>query len=284
MQQNSFFVDRLAILATMHRKETVIASILERELGVTVSVPAAFDTDRFGTFTRDIKRPANQIDTAILKAKAALELTGETLAIASEGSFVPHPTLPYLPCNREIIVLVDQQNDLQLVGEAVSIETNFNHATITNLEAAQAFAQQVQFPSHGLIVMPDSETVYSSNIVKGITNETDLINTINQMLEEYGQAHIETDMRAMYNPSRMKVIEQATQNLAKKAKQHCPQCNLLGFDIVEYVRGLPCALCYSPTEQVLAAIYHCQRCDFQQQNLFPYQREADPAQCQYCNP
>lgn len=284
MQQTSFFAERIAVLATMHRKETAIAPVLEHELGVTVSVPDAFDTDRFGTFTRDIQRPANQVETAILKAKAALELTGETLAIASEGSFAPHPALPYLPCNHEIVVLIDQQNDLQLVGEATSIETNFNHATVTSLTEAEAFAQRARFPSHGLIVMPEAKTADSSQIIKGITDKVYFIEVVTSMLKDCDHAHVETDMRAMYNPSRMKVIQQATQDLAKKAKQHCPQCHLPGFDIVEYTKGLPCALCHSPTDQILAATYHCQKCNFKQQKLFPFQKEADPAQCQYCNP
>jgi hypothetical protein len=84
-----------------------IAPILESELGLQYLVPNNFNTDTFGTFTRDIPRPADQIATARLKAKKALEITGGTIAIASEGSFAPHPDLPFIASNRETVVLID---------------------------------------------------------------------------------------------------------------------------------------------------------------------------------
>ncbi|MEI6064418.1 MAG: hypothetical protein WCQ26_07490, partial [Pseudanabaena sp. ELA748] len=83
------FSDRLVVIATMHRKELAIAPILEASLGVRVTVPQNFDSDLFGTFTRDIDRTTSQIETAKLKAKKALELIDADLAIASEGSFFP---------------------------------------------------------------------------------------------------------------------------------------------------------------------------------------------------
>jgi hypothetical protein len=81
------FADRHAVIATRHRKELAIAPILETGLGLRITVPPDFDSDLFGTFTRDINRPANQIQTAKLKAKRAIELMDIDLAIASEGSF-----------------------------------------------------------------------------------------------------------------------------------------------------------------------------------------------------
>ena len=81
------FRDRLVVIATMHRKELAIAPILQTSLGVRVIVPEDFDSDLFGTFTRDIDRPASQIETAKLKAEKALELIDVDLAIASEAVF-----------------------------------------------------------------------------------------------------------------------------------------------------------------------------------------------------
>jgi hypothetical protein len=116
----SGFTGRTAVLATMHQKEQVIAPILQQELGLEVIIPQGFDTDRFGTFTRDRPRPDHQLATARLKALAALEITGADLAIASEGAFAPHPDLPMLPCDRELVVLVDRTHDLEIVGVALS--------------------------------------------------------------------------------------------------------------------------------------------------------------------
>ena len=105
------FTNRVAVLATMHQKELVMAPILE-ELGLKVIVPANFNTDTFGTFTREVKRPGTQIEAARIKAQKVLEITGETIAVASEGSFAPHPSLPYISSNREIVLLIDKENDL----------------------------------------------------------------------------------------------------------------------------------------------------------------------------
>ena len=94
MNSQTLFKDRIAVLGTMHQKERVIAPLLEKELGIKVTVPENFNTDKFGSFTREIDRPGSQIEAARLKVQQALLLTGENLGIASEGSFAPHPSLP----------------------------------------------------------------------------------------------------------------------------------------------------------------------------------------------
>ncbi|NJO76772.1 MAG: hypothetical protein HC833_25390 [Leptolyngbyaceae cyanobacterium RM1_406_9] len=107
----------------MHRKEQAIAPILEQHLGVQVIVPEGFNTDEFGTFTRDIERSGDQRNAARLKAERAMALTGLTLAIASEGSFGPHPAMPFVACDQEIVLLSDRTHHLEIVGQAISTET-----------------------------------------------------------------------------------------------------------------------------------------------------------------
>jgi hypothetical protein len=193
--------------------------------------------------------------------------------------------MPFLPCDREIVVLVDQHHDLEIVGEAISTETNFSHAAIATLDEALRFAQKAGFPAHGLVVMPANNSKDSNLIIKGITTEPALRAAVTQILNQFGIAHLETDMRAMHNPTRMQVIAQATQDLISKAKQHCPKCNVPGFGVGEYRYGLPCGLCGQPTQQVLAAIYRCQKCHFEQPKLFPNGTQtADPMYCDFCNP
>ena len=102
---NQLLSDRTAVLATMHQKERVMAPVLEREFGVNILVPAELDTDTFGTFTKEVKHLGTQIEAARHKAQKALEIVGETLAFASKGTFGPHPMMPYLPANREIVIL-----------------------------------------------------------------------------------------------------------------------------------------------------------------------------------
>jgi ribosomal protein S27AE len=277
----SFFTERVGVIATMHQKQKVIAPLLEQKLNIKTIVPDNFNTDSFGTFTREIKRQGTQVEAARLKAESALLITNETLAFASEGTFGPHPALSYLPCNREIVLLLDKTNNLEVIGQALSTETNYNHQIVKNLEAAFNFASKVGFPEHGLIVRIDH-----TEIIKGITTEKELIEAVESTLKQSPSGiQIETDMRAMYNPTRMKNIERATRDLIKKLQQVCPNCSYPGFDVAEYKKGLPCAICHLPTSLTLAEIYQCKHCNFRQEVLFPNSvKNADTAQCMYCNP
>ena len=282
----SIYNNRVAILATMHNKEKVISPLLKEHLGLNLIVSQGLNTDVFGTFTREIKRPDTQIITARLKAKKALEMDDEKIAIASEGSFAPHPLIPYIYANREIIIFLDQENDLEIIGELFSIETNFNHQTISSLEESEEFAQKVGFPEHGLVISFDNISTGKTEFIKGITSKENLINSVEIAIKNTnGKFHIETDMRAMYNPTRMKNIAFATQDLINKINSLCPQCNTPGFMINQKIPGLPCELCHQPTSLIKAVIFQCQKCGFTQQQLFPNNQEfADPSLCEYCNP
>ncbi|MBW4644683.1 MAG: hypothetical protein KME23_17110 [Goleter apudmare HA4340-LM2] len=287
MNNQQLFSNRIGILATMHQKEKVIAPILEQELGIKVIVPQDFNTDIFGTFTREVKRPGTQIAAAKLKAEKALDVTGETLAIASEGSFTPHPILPYIYSNREIVILVDRENELEIIGEEFSTETNFNHQVVENIGEASEFAELVGFPEHGLIASFQPSTTDSHKIIKGITTKAKLIEIVTLALNNSsdGKVHLETDMRALYNPTRMKNITKATLDLLKKINSRCPNCLAPGFAITQRIKGLPCAICYTPSNLIHTVIYQCQKCSFYHEKTFPDGVElADPAQCIYCNP
>jgi len=278
------FADRLAVIATMHRKEQAIAPILQTSLGIKVTVPQDFDSDLFGTFTRDIDRPANQIETAKIKATKALELINVDLAIASEGSFFPHPILG-IAYNRELVLLMDQKHDFTVYGESLSTDTNFRHQEISSYEQAHEFALKIGFPDHAIVLIPDAQTSAKQSIYKGINSIELLKDHVIELLKTYPTIHIEPDMRALHNPTRMKNIAKATEDLVRKLQQLCPNCDFINFDIVERVKGLPCQLCGLPTQSTRAHIYQCDRCEFQQEILFPDGTQfADPTYCSYCNP
>ncbi|KAM3116472.1 DUF6671 family protein [Phormidesmis sp. 146-33] len=277
------FAGRMAVLATMHHKEWAIAPILEPGLGIHIVVPQTFDTDVFGTFTREVKRVGDQREAARQKAITAMDLTGVDLAIASEGSFAPHPAVPILPCDRELVMLIDRANDLEIVGEAISMETNFSQRSVTCFDEAKEFALKIGFPEHGLIAKVNAN---STQMSKGITTLEKLEEAIAKFSTlTTNTIHLETDMRAMYNPTRMKVITQATQDLLQKINHACTRCLTPGFELIEHKSGLLCDWCGSPTNQTLSHLYRCQKCGFQEEILFPQGvRSADPAQCPFCNP
>ncbi|MBR8834670.1 MAG: hypothetical protein DSM106950_11680 [Stigonema ocellatum SAG 48.90 = DSM 106950] len=287
MNQHSLFKNRTSVLATMHQKERVIAPIVEQKLGIKVLVPPDFNTDVFGTFTRVVKRRGTQIEAARFKAEKAMAITGETLAFASEGSFGPHPLMPYVPVNREIVIFLDKVNNIEIVGQELSTETNYSHQLVHSVEEAYSFAQRVGFPEHGLVIIVGDAAIVQGEVIKGITTKEQLFDAVKFCLNKSstGQVHIETDMRAMYNPTRMKNIEKATLNLSEKITQVCPECSWPGFDVVESQKGLPCAFCHLPTQLIRSVIYRCKKCAFSREELFPHGQEtADPSKCQYCNP
>jgi hypothetical protein len=276
---------RTAVLATMHGKEQAIAPVFKDALKVDVLVPVDFDSDQFGTFTRDIPRAGSQLESARKKALAALEVTGCDLGLASEGAFGPHPAMPWVACDRELVLLIDRQHDLELVGEVLSASTNYRQTTIASVAEALTFAAEVQFPSHGLVVMPQQTPEQEQTIHKGITQQEQLVAIVERLLKDSPQIWIETDMRAHMNPSRMAVIREATEDLVKKIQQTCPECDWPGFQVTRQLPGLPCGACGSPTTLTYSWVYTCQNCDHQHTIHFPEgQTVADPGQCAYCNP
>ncbi len=273
---------RLAI-ATKHGKEQVIATLLSLNLGVIPFVPDNLDTDAFGTFTGEKARQGSALDAARKKAAAAMEITGCSLAIASEGSFGLHPTFGFVSAADEIVVLIDTENDLEIIGRYVTMETNFAYRNIENNKDLVDFSKRVGFPEHGLIFkITDQHGMI--NIVKDKTSHEEIEKMVAESLASECTVQAETDMRAMNNPTRMKAIEQATRDLMKQIQSLCPQCQMPGFAIKEVLRGLPCEWCGSPTRTAKSYLYQCQKCQYSEEKPNPRKTLEDPMHCNYCNP
>lgn len=278
---HSFFNHRTGILATMHHKEKVISPVVEEKLGIPVEVPLQFDTDQFGTFTGDIDRTGNQLEAAKLKAERGMLLSGKTIGIASEGIFGPHPYIPWIPYNREIIFLMDKENKFEIFGEATTTVTNYNHTMIKNHQEANDFCETVGFPDHAVIIRKDNE------IIKGINSKDHLVEAIEYMLKKCStkELMIETDMRALFNPTRMNTIKSATLNLISKIYSLCSKCSYPGLEVVERKKGLLCSDCGLKTELIKSEIYKCRNCGELEEKLYPNGKQfADPSNCPFCNP
>lgn len=277
------FKGRDLVIATKHGKERVIAPIVEKELGVKCFVSLDLDTDLLGTFTGEIERKDDPITSARNKCFMAMELTNCDIAIASEGSFGPHPSLFFIPADDEILVLIDKKNGLEIIVRELNTETNFNGSDIKTEEELLAFAANANFPSHGLILRKSKDEY--GDIVKGINSVEQLSKVFIELMNDFGTAFVETDMRAMYNPTRMKIIESATQKLIKKINTLCPICNMPGFGITDAKEGLPCEICNFPTRSTLSYLYTCQKCNYTKEEKYPKGKKIeDPMYCDYCNP
>jgi hypothetical protein len=277
------FKGRNLLIATKHEKEKVIAPILERELGVKCFLTSDLDTDELGTFTGEVERKEDAIATARKKCLMAMELANCDLAIASEGSFGSHPTIFFAHADEEFLLFLDKKNNLEISARELSLETNFNGLEIKTEKELQEFAADANFPSHGLILRKSKADL--GDIVKGITTEEQLNQAFTALISQYGTAYVETDMRAMYNPTRMKVIEKATVKLMEKIKSLCPKCETPGFGIMDRKEGLPCEQCHFPTRSTLSYLYSCQKCNFTKEDKYPNGKQfEDPMYCDFCNP
>lgn len=277
------FEGRKIVLLTKHGKERVIRSVLEEKLGCHIYVENRFDTDKLGTFSREIKRPKSQLDTARLKIKKGMKLSGLDMGIASEGSFGSHPIAPIM-WNIEIVVLYDSQEKIEIYGVHESSDANCDHLSTNSFEDLLKFAKKIGFPEHYLILRPDNEK--SKIVFKDIDSIVKLEESFNQCVKKskLGYVFCETDMRAHANPTRMKNIEKATQNLLDKLLNVCPSCGMYGFEIKETVRGLPCESCGFPSEMTLHFVYQCHKCKYKKIEEYPRGKFAPAQYCYICNP
>lgn len=282
---DSSFHGRTAVLGTKHGKEQVVAPSVHAGLGLRVVVPEAFDSDRFGTFTREVGRAGSQRDAARLKAQAALEGSGLALAIASEGSFGPHPVVPFVSANIELVMLIDAETETEIVGTHITMETATGQRWVSDAEEALAFGRSIGFPAHGLIARrhPDDPKF----LFKSIANEDDLRDAVGQVLAatEASRAFLEVDLRAHRNPTRMRAIAAATDDLIANARRRCPECGAPGFSHVDSRPGLPCRWCRTPSDHALMLIYGCARCHASREAPRPDGRVCvEPGECPNCNP
>jgi len=277
------FENRKLVIATKHQKESVIAPSFERDLGVHCVLQEGFDTDLLGTFTGEIERKTDPIATVREKCIQAMKMSNCDLGLASEGSFGPHPTMFYLPADDEFLIFIDAHNGLEIIVRELSTSTNYGGTQIRTEKELLEFAKQTGFPRHALILRKSKTE--NLEIHKGILDEEVLKLTFESLLEKFGSVYVETDMRAMYNPTRMKVIEKAAENLVKKIQSTCPYCKIPGFGITKAKKGLKCDLCGLPTNSIVSYVYQCQHCQFQKEEMYPNQKTTeDPSLCEFCNP
>ncbi|MCM0060018.1 MAG: hypothetical protein NBV57_04080 [Algoriphagus sp.] len=277
------FEGRQLVIASMHQKEQALQPLLEARLKVTVTVAEGLNTDLLGTFSGEVARIADPLTTARKKGELAMELTGCDLVLASEGSFGAHPSAFFLPANEEWLLLLDRKNGLEIHARHLSLETNFSGQEFHNLEELDTFASKVGFPSHGLILRASKD--HPEGILKGITDLNQLHKAAKNLLETQGSGYVETDMRAMFNPSRMQVIQETAELLLQKLNSYCPACQLPGFVVTAAEPGLPCSLCGSPGTTALAHLLVCSHCQYEEKVLFPHGKKTEePQHCQFCNP
>lgn len=278
---------REAALSTKHGKGQMIAPPLLAWVGLRLREPDGVDTDRLGTFTGEVPRVGTPREVALRKARMGMAASGLPLGIANEGSFGPHPLVPFAPADHELLLFVDDELGTEVVQEALSTKTNFAYQTVARADELQGdFLRRAHFPSHGLIVRPNAGP-NPGLVFKGITTAPALRQAVDRCVQTSIDrlAHVETDMRAHMNPLRQAVLGELAERLARRLAARCPGCGSPGWGVVAVVRGLRCALCGGETDLVREEIEGCPRCPLRlARPRGDGRRRADPGTCTWCNP
>jgi hypothetical protein len=269
-------------LLTQHGKERVIGPRLQDRLSADLVVIGDFDTDTLGTFTRDVPRVGTQLEAARRKAMLACERSGLPYGLGSEGSFNPGP-FGFGAWNVEIVVLVDREREIEIVGRA-SEPGLFHHRTLRTIEELREFATAASFPDHALALRPNDED--DPRVVKGLQTWEALESAFATTLQasSRGEVFVEHDVRAYLHPTRMANIDRAAQDLVTRIETSCPSCGTPGFGRVGVVAGLPCRECGNPTELPVEDEFGCVRCDYRERRPHGDAKFAEPHACPWCNP
>jgi len=241
-----------------------------------------YDTDQLGTFTGEIPRPLKPYETCILKAKTAAYVSGHSFSVASEGSFGPHPSNPFIPSGHEVMVFVDLENGWVISDHLVTEKTNYRTLFVSRETNLDAFLASALFPTHALTLQTEDR---SQVIAKGIQSHEQLTSLMHTGFKKNDQLFLSTDMRAMMNPTRMESIGELAVKLATRITRICPDCHVPGFGFKSVSGSLPCGECGQSTKLYQFENWGCIQCDYLEENPRKDRlEEAEPMYCDYCNP
>lgn len=287
LKRCSVYAGRSIILTTKHAKSLAIAPVFRNILEASV-LEYVVDTDQLGTFSGEVERVGNALECAQRKCAWSLDRLGDKVefALASEGSFGPHPLIPFLPCDHEILYFIDRKRGFHLHLSYLTEKTNYRIEVVDSLEALEKLAQKLHFPTHGLILRPNGEPK-KSLLFKGINSKAFLEEAFKECIKyaDDRKVRVETDMRAQFNPTRMLVIEKLAAKLAERLATTCPRCSTPGWGKIRQETGLECRECHSETELIKSDIYGCAKCDYEEKIARPDGlKQAEARYCHYCNP
>ncbi len=277
---------RQASLATRHGKERAVALPVRLELGLALAVPPGLDTDALGTFCGEVAREGSPEAVCLRKARLGMDATGLALGVANEGSFGPHPTVPFIAADIETMAFIDDERGLVVTETLVSERTNHGHREARSVDDLITWLPSTGFPSHALIVRPKSSAP-GGPAEKGIVSIEQLAAAIERMagLSPDAVAWVQTDMRAHLNPTRMAVIQQLAFRLARRVASSCPACAAPGWGRIATTKGLPCELCDEPTSMIRFEVFGCGVCAHREDRpRSDLRQKALPQYCPACNP
>lgn len=275
-----YFGATIALL-TQHGKQHALAPFQET-LAAELRVVRGFDTDTLGSFTREVPRLGTQLDAVRRKARAGLELSGCSVALASEGAFASGP-MGIGTWNLELVVLVDAARGIEILGRSHAPGLH-EQSMVSSWTELVEVARRAGFPAHALVLRPESDR--DPRARKGVRSWDELACAYRQSLarSSTGGVFVESDLRAHVHPTRMRNIRAAALDLLARVACHCKACGAPGFGFFAKVPGLPCRDCGSATDEALADELRCVACGHREVRRLVTAGFADPFSCPSCNP
>ncbi len=273
---------RSASLATRHGKLVAVAPVFRAPIGLDV-VSVDVDTDSLGTFVGDRPRTGTQRETAIAKARLGMAESGLSLGFATEASFGPLESNPFVNACLELVVLVDDDLGIVLSEHEVDYTVPAVSAKVRDADISSIPLVAAGFPEHGLIVRPLEGY---QPITKGVHDIDELRSAVAACTEASVSATVvvESDFRAHHSPARLQVIERAARKLAQRAATLCWECGVPGWGVVGRNAGAPCRECGEATRIAASEVSGCAKCDAKVERRLPESEGVDPRFCPSCNP
>ncbi|PFH10272.1 hypothetical protein BCF11_2689 [Collimonas sp. PA-H2] len=214
------------LIATMHGKEAVLAPPLA-DLGFQVLLPLEYDTDLLGTFSGDVRRPGTAFEAALEKARRACIATGVPRAISSEGSYRPCQTLFPAARNAEILAFVDLESGQEFVEYMTDLPTRFVKDRVPadfSSPQVQALLSAMGWPDVRAMVVPEDPgqgVVQPEWVFKGLADAPSLIEAMRVCAAHSsdGWVHLESDLRAHMNPTRMAAVARVGERLVQRLRR-----------------------------------------------------------------
>lgn len=275
---------------TMHEKEKILSPLFNAKLSASFVIPKNINTDLLGTFTGEIKRDSDLQAVLRKKAHAGMKELGLDYGLASEGSFVAHPLVPFLNYSFESLVFVDAQKKIEIFSNLKSSESQALYSEIKSQKDLQTFLKQINFKEQALVLKPSHDFSGSNEFIfKGLTEENSTLEAYNKIRSQFNQenAWVETDNRAHMSFKRRAAILKSGEELMTKILSVCNGCGCPGFAMSDSVKGLPCGLCGLKSDITLKEIWTCPNSSCSHSETRPRAdglETIESSHCQGCNP
>ena len=179
------FSGRKLLIATRHDKHSVIAPLVERELGFSCMVLPDLDTDSLGTFSGEVERIDDPVTTAGISV--AWACSWRNAMPRSQAKALSDRILPFRSCRwtKNSSCSWTGGSGLEIHVSEMRSGNEFQWFRHLCERRAREVCQSRLFPSHGLIIRGGQHDF--RDMKKGITDWDTLLGEFERMREQYGR-------------------------------------------------------------------------------------------------